>query len=247
MKPPSDRRSAWSELEQQMLDAARQERIPPELRARMHNRVHAARAGVAAHPSARAPGARLLFSKAGTWGSLAVIALGGAALWSTLHFRDAQRTPLEHAAVSGEPTSASANAAPSEVARSTAYDSSSGDRVMAGEGVSRGGPPLTAAARVGVGPSMPDARASIQEELSLLDRARVAVRSRDGAGALGLLDEHSQRFSHGVFQPEAQVLRIEALAASGERQRAQALGRSFLQHYSGHPLAEHVSKLIARR
>jgi hypothetical protein len=250
MKPPSDRQSAWSELEQQMLDAARRERVPTELRARMHDAFLAAAARSATNPSAATADSsttRLLFSKAGMWGSLAVVAMiacGGVALWSSVHVGGAQRP---RAAVSGDGATTRGSAEPSELASSMAHGNpTSIERAMAPARVSIAHESLQLTAAT-PGAAAPSTSASIQEELSLLDRARVAVRAHDAHRALGLLDDHSQRFAQGVLLPEAQVLRIEALTASGETQRARALGRSFLQQYSGHPLADHVSKLIARR
>src|SRR5690606_26967779 len=62
--------------------------------------------------------------------------------------------------------------------------------------------------------------ASLNEEVALLDRARSAVRAGHPADALTRLDEHSARFPKGSLALEAQVLRVQALAAAGRTEEA---------------------------
>ena len=79
--------------------------------------------------------------------------------------------------------------------------------------------------------------AGLAEEVALLDRARRAIRAGDAAGALALLDGYRTSFPRGLLAPEASVLRIDALMATGQRARAQAESRSFLQKFPGSPHA----------
>jgi hypothetical protein len=51
---------------------------------------------------------------------------------------------------------------------------------------------------------------SLREEIELIDAARVAVKNKEGARAVQLLDRYSRRFPEGAFKEEARVLRAEA-------------------------------------
>ena len=83
----------------------------------------------------------------------------------------------------------------------------------------------------------------LTEEIALLDRVRGALQARAPERALGLLAEHDQRFARPSLEPEAEVLRIEALVQNRELPKARALAKSFLSAHPSSPLAERVSKL----
>jgi hypothetical protein len=103
-----------------------------------------------------------------------------------------------------------------------------------------------APARVSSAPSVQErARDSLSAELAALDRARSALASRDSQQALRLLDEYAQRFPKRRLNTEAAVLRIEALAARGDRASAARLGKEFLARQPNGPYARRVSSLIA--
>lgn len=89
------------------------------------------------------------------------------------------------------------------------------------------------------------ARDSLSAELAALDRARSALGSRDTQLTLRLLDEYAQRFPKRRLSTEAAVLRIEALAARGDRASAARLGKEFLARQPNGPYARRVSSLIA--
>lgn len=89
------------------------------------------------------------------------------------------------------------------------------------------------------------ARDSLSAELAALDRARSALSSRDTQLTLRLLDEYAQRFPKRRLNTEAAVLRIEALAARGDRAGAARLGKEFLARQPNGPYARRVSSLIA--
>jgi hypothetical protein len=252
MKDPA----AWSprdlsELEQRMLEAARYDRIPPELSARMAQGVAAAAAGSlqpsaaeppgplqprAACPAGSPPRATLLFSKAKLWGSLTVALLAGAAGWAALRSDGAVAARQQTPALAERSTpqlDAERLSARAPVDSSPAPDARSGLAAPA------------AAKTLARGGARPDAP-SLQEELRLLDRARTALLEGEGQRALGLLDSHARRFSRAALGPEADVLRVEALVATGSEQRATALAQRFLRNHPAHPLAEHMASLIAR-
>lgn len=81
-------------------------------------------------------------------------------------------------------------------------------------------------------------------ELSAIESARSALARRDYSRALRLLDEHRKRFPKARLLAEATVLRIEALAASGEKQAAARLGRAFVARDPNGPYARRVRSLI---
>ena len=77
-----------------------------------------------------------------------------------------------------------------------------------------------------------------------MDRARAAVRARDGKGALAALADYQRRFPRGTFAQEAMVLRIEALVQIGETGAARALGKKFLAAHPESPHAERIERLL---
>jgi TolA-binding protein len=93
-------------------------------------------------------------------------------------------------------------------------------------------------------PSKPRPVASVapdlREEIRLLDQARSAVRAGDGGQALALLAKYARRYPRGQFRQEAQVLRVEALEQSGNKQAAVALGKKFV---AAHPESPHVERV----
>jgi TolA-binding protein len=80
----------------------------------------------------------------------------------------------------------------------------------------------------------------IREEIRMLDQARSAVKGGESSEALRLLSKYEQRFPHGQFRQEVQVLRMEALKQSGESERAAALAKKFLAE---HPKSPHVERV----
>jgi outer membrane protein assembly factor BamD (BamD/ComL family) len=77
-------------------------------------------------------------------------------------------------------------------------------------------------------------------EVAVLDRAREAVSAGASERALAALDEYDRRFGAPTLTLESQVLRIEALAQKGERERAARLAEAFLVH---NPSSAHVARV----
>jgi TolA-binding protein len=86
--------------------------------------------------------------------------------------------------------------------------------------------------------------ASLTAELGALEQARAALLRHDNTRALELLDDYSHRFPKHRLGSEATVLRIEALAASGDRDGAARVGRDFLQSHPNGPYAQRVRSVI---
>lgn len=81
-------------------------------------------------------------------------------------------------------------------------------------------------------------------ELAALDQARRALASGDAALALTRLDDYKKSFPKRRLTAEATVLRIEALAKSGNTAAATRLGREFLKRDPNGPYARRVTSLI---
>jgi hypothetical protein len=84
----------------------------------------------------------------------------------------------------------------------------------------------------------------LSDELGSLDRARQALVAGDAGRSLRLLDDYHRRFPKPKLGTEAAVLRIEALAASGQRARASELGAKFLTRHGKGPYGARVRSLI---
>jgi TolA-binding protein len=81
-------------------------------------------------------------------------------------------------------------------------------------------------------------------ELAALEQSRAALAKRDYSTALRLLDDYTRRFPKRRLDSEATVLRIEALAARGDRALSTRLGNQFLATHANSPYARRVRSLI---
>lgn len=85
----------------------------------------------------------------------------------------------------------------------------------------------------------------VSEEIRALDAAKSALRRGDSARALRELNGYARRFPAGVLAQEASVLRIQALARSGDRDTAGRLARQFVARHPSSPHVEQLKRLIA--
>jgi hypothetical protein len=81
-------------------------------------------------------------------------------------------------------------------------------------------------------------------ELAALEQSRAALAKREYSTALRLLDDYARRFPKRRLDSEATVLRIEALAARGDRAQALRVGNQFLATHANSPYARRVRSLI---
>jgi len=89
-------------------------------------------------------------------------------------------------------------------------------------------------------------RGTFSEELALVSAARAALENGDAAACLRAVDGYDGRFRSGTFAQEMSVMRIEALAASGEQSRARTLAEHFLEANPKSPYAGRVRSLSER-
>jgi len=78
---------------------------------------------------------------------------------------------------------------------------------------------------------------SLAQELSALDAARSTMARGDAQGALLLLDGYAKTCPQGRLKLEAELLRIDALAKSGQTQSARRHAEAFLRRHPGSVLA----------
>lgn len=105
--------------------------------------------------------------------------------------------------------------------------------------VSAAATPAATSARAGhttrVAQSAPS---TLADELTLLRSARGALARSDTTAALATLDRYAQQFSRGMLRPEALSLRVDALCAAGQRERARAVANELAREAHGAPLVE---------
>jgi hypothetical protein len=86
--------------------------------------------------------------------------------------------------------------------------------------------------------------ASIREQTALIDAARRQLGAGDPAGALRQLDAYEAKFARGMLGQEATLLRVEALAQSGNRAAARGLARQLLARHPDSQYAKRLQSLI---
>jgi hypothetical protein len=91
-----------------------------------------------------------------------------------------------------------------------------------------------------VQPSVLPARASLGDEVAALGRAQQALESGHAGDALRLVDAFLAEVPDAHLRPEAEALRIEALAATGDRAGARSFLRVFRDTHPESPLIEHL-------
>ncbi|AKV00100.1 hypothetical protein AKJ09_06763 [Labilithrix luteola] len=88
-------------------------------------------------------------------------------------------------------------------------------------------------------------RTTFSEELALVSVARSALEGGDFASCMRAVDRYDEKFRSGLFAHEIEVIRIEALATSGERERAAVLAERFLAANASSPYADLVRSFLA--
>ncbi|HTQ04451.1 MAG TPA: hypothetical protein VMI54_11375 [Polyangiaceae bacterium] len=174
-----------------------------------------------------------LLGKAGAgWAKMLLISSLGAGVaapvgyvaWNRLHSRSPE------SAISAIPAEAPTRAAPKpavEIAPAPATE-----------------PEPEATETPAVVPQKVDAKSTsasaLAAEVGALDAARSELANGDPTGALGKLDDYSRAYPHGHLVLEAEVLRIDALAKSGQSDAAKKRAEAFLRKHPNSVLASRV-------
>jgi hypothetical protein len=85
---------------------------------------------------------------------------------------------------------------------------------------------------------------SIAGEIETLDRVRGLLAKGDARGALSELDHYRAASPRGALTQEAELLRIEGLARSGNAKAARGLAMRFLLKHPGTPHEKRVRALV---
>lgn len=242
MDPESRPNWEMSELERRLLEAARRDRVPHEIGARMAEGLGVQMTASAAVPGASAAGSAgfaPVFAKVSLWGVLSVALVAAVASWHEANSEKAVRKAEQR-----PPASAPSQVRVAEPAAAPAMaDATSPVDLTAQAAPARAGD--TAAALPAARTAAPSDDAALHAEIALLDRARSALREGASARALRLLDQHARRFARARLAPEAAALRIEALVQRGSHAQAGAMARQFMSAYPSHPLSSQISQLAA--
>jgi len=94
------------------------------------------------------------------------------------------------------------------------------------------------------GAPAPAASLGLSEEVEALERARKALSTKSPQAALRELHAYNQRFPHGELASEETVLRVQALLARGQNEKAVALADRFAAAHPESPLASRVQELV---
>jgi len=108
------------------------------------------------------------------------------------------------------------------------------------------GTPKPAASITRPAPGSAPAGDDFRDELALVERVRKQLSSGDDEACLRSIDQYSRRFHDGAFVQEVEVMRVEALAASGDRERARAFGGKFLSEHPTSPYAGRVRSVLEK-
>lgn len=84
----------------------------------------------------------------------------------------------------------------------------------------------------------------LSREVAALELAHRALADHNPESALRLLDRYRARFPAGTLASEETVLRVQALLATGERTRAQALADSYSAAHPDSPYSRRLEGLV---
>jgi hypothetical protein len=89
----------------------------------------------------------------------------------------------------------------------------------------------------------PAAIGALTDQTAFIDAARAAVSERADRRALEILRRYQEKYSAGLFRPEAAALKVEALMHLGRDGEARALAERFVAENRGTLLAARVAEI----
>jgi hypothetical protein len=89
-------------------------------------------------------------------------------------------------------------------------------------------------------------RDAFREELALVERIRMQLSRGETDACLRSIDLYNERFRGGAFVQEVEVMRVEALANSGDRARARGFGERFFAEHPKSPYVERVRSVLEK-
>lgn len=230
-----------SELERALLDAGRSYTASGSTRAKTLLALGLTAVAPSAAPAATAAGNSIMK------GALAKLALGvlvvGAVAVPVWRYLDHDPS---NAAVARAPITAAAAAlpiAPPAVAPAPLEVASAEIAPLDSARIDASEPPPSPSARNAGTPRAENKPASappLTAELAALDTARTSLSHSDPTAALAALDSYARNFPRGRLKLEAEVLRIGALAKSGQTETARKRAQAFLRLHPDSVLASRV-------
>jgi hypothetical protein len=134
---------------------------------------------------------------------------------------------------------ATTNAAPSAVApESTVVNDTAPEPTPSAESTAESA--SNSASAVAHAEAKPSSASALSAELNALDTARSALAGGNPSAALSDLDQYAHQFPHGKLGLEAEVVRIEALAKSGQTATAKKRAQAFMKRHPDSLLASRV-------
>jgi hypothetical protein len=218
-----------SSLERALLHAGRSYRGSPTARAKTLTALGLAAS--AAVTSATSTAGASALAKAGWAKLVAVSALGAAAVLPVaIELWPESSTPAAAIVVPSQPVAAPL---PTEPASSESSPE----------------PEATTEAEAPAAPAVAPRRtqrtpAGLTDELAALDSVRAALSGGRTRQAMTLLDAYARNHPRGRLRVEAEVLRIDALASSGQRDAAKKRASAFLERHPNSVLAPRVRSYL---
>jgi hypothetical protein len=235
-------RNNGSLAERAVLASSREDAISPDAQARLMAAVLAGAASGAATTvttgaatkGLAAAGKSATFWITGKWAALAVVACAvGGVLYGAQGTHDpAVPVPTTNKTMA---ETAPAPSAPVTAPRVVVEDEPARPAPAARPSLARTAPRTAPFPPRSAGSS--DSDDASNAELQILEHVRTALETHAPQDALARLDAYERAFPHGQFADEAQVLRIDALVATGARDAAAARAASFVRAHPASPYA----------
>ena len=252
-----------AELEELLLRLARSDAAPPGARERALQKLASAALGLSVLTGTAALGSRSTLLKGTTWlvakwlavgASSGLLGIGVAQGVQELAAKPVPTSSASHAATAHRRRQVPAQAAPVAQQVSAPVEPTTEptpapqtEATLMPSAAATTSPPHEAksAARAAEQASVadvaaPNTKTSLTRQLTLLEQASSALRLHATSQALQALDDYRAEFPRGSMLVEAEALRVEAVAQSGDRAAAQNLARIFLSNFPPGPLAARV-------
>lgn len=234
-------RTPESELERALLEAGRSYTASGSTRAKTLLALGLTAVTTSAAPSAAAAAGSSLSKATLAKVAATVLAMGAVAVpvWRYLDHQPTS-TRVAHPVASGAPITAPAPvAAPSVPAEALPAEPATAE--AAPEQTTEVQPPPSARSAGAARAELKSAAVPpLKAELAALDAARTSLSHSDPVGALAALDSYARNFPRGRLKLEAEVLRIGALAKSGQTEVARKRAEAFLRLHPDSVLASRV-------
>ena len=267
-EPRRIREESKSPIERMLLETAASYRRPPSTKVKTLAALGLAGSAALSAGAAQTAWAAVVAKVGGAKGLVAIAALGAAIAVPAVYYGARLRTEtasapsvapasaprvvgdFSHASAAANPIAAPA-LAPEPIAPFQEATPTVPAPFAPRERRSRAGSNHTRPARRDVAPvaaSSAPAPATADEltaEVGAVEAARARLAKGDAAAALALLDDYASAFPRGRLQPEAMVLRIDALAKSGRAGEARRAAEMFVQRYPNSVLAARVRGHLA--